>query len=207
MGKVTKQRFQKMIIFIHGYGTSGKGEQVDMLREQFGDELVVPELRHKPAADMIALSAMIIDAHQKNEKVLLIGCSLGGFYAKFLSALYNVDAVLINPAYTPSTSLTNYGTFQKYDCDDVFGWGESQNNELQRIESAIPDIERWRIRMNTAKLHFFVATDDELLDHSHLKNEFAFVKEFDNCGHRFFRFGEIVPDIMKIYVDICAEVI
>jgi uncharacterized protein len=191
-----------MIIFIHGYGTSGKSDQVDMLREQFGDELVVPELKHEPIADIIDLSAMITEAHRKGEKVLLIGCSLGGFYAKFLSSLYNVNAVMINPAYTPSDSLTNYGTFQKYDSGYMFDWHQAQNDELKRVEGAIPALERWRVKMNTAKLYFFVARDDELLDHSHLKNEFPFVKEFDNCGHRFTRFAEIMPDIQNIYENI-----
>ena len=183
-----------MVIFIHGYRTAGKGENVDMLRQCFGDELVVPELQHKPVKDVACIGKMIDAARAKNEKVLLIGCSLGGFYAKVLSSILNVPAILINPAYEPSKSLTSYGTFAKYDTGDLFDWHEQHTRELETFElvesTYAPD---------KTKLYFFVATDDELLDHSHLKNEFLNVKEFDNCGHRFFRFAEIIPDIKEIY--------
>lgn len=40
---------------------------------------------------------------------------------------------------------------------------------------------------------------NELIDHSWIKNIFPNVKEYDNCGHRFTRMAEILPEIKIIH--------
>ena len=183
-----------MLIFIHGYGTSGIGPVADMLKKTFGQNVYIPALKHEPLQDIRDLSARIMDCILNNQKVVLIGSSLGGFYAKFLSARLGVPAILINPALSVEGRLTNYGTFKKYDCDDTFIWSKQSTDELAQIENEMKGLKE-----NLFKLHFFVATDDELIDHSDLKNKYPFVKEYDNCGHRFMRFEEIIPNIKNIY--------
>jgi len=183
-----------MIIFIHGYGTSGKGGNAALLQSRFGkDEVYVPALKHKPLQDMQDISNKILDCFFEGEKVILVGSSLGGFYARILAAQFGVSAALINPAYTPSKGLTDYGTFTKFDCDEKFKWTKQENGDLRFLEENFKGKEE-----SINKINFYVASDDELIDHSHLKGNFPFVKYFDNCGHRFLRFNEILDDIKNI---------
>ena len=41
--------------------------------------------------------------------------------------------------------------------------------------------------------------DDDIIDHSWIKNIFPYVNEYDNCGHRFTRMTEILSEIKIIH--------
>lgn len=96
-----------MIIYIHGFGSNGLGNKVKILKEFFKkDNFIAPTLSHIPELAIETLKELIIE-FQKNEKVYLIGSSLGGYYTIYLSNLFNILGVLINPAINPIASLSS----------------------------------------------------------------------------------------------------
>lgn len=90
------------IIYLHGFQSSAlsiKGQQIKDYCQQQGQKVRVhlPDLNMPPEQTMAHLAAMI----ENLDQVVLVGSSLGGFYATQLVAKYGVPAVLINPAMRP----------------------------------------------------------------------------------------------------------
>ena len=75
-------------------------------------------MKNGPAQTIRELRA-VIDARDDFE-IKLIGSSLGGFYATFLSEEYDLPAVLINPAVRPFRFLeTIIGEHRNYYSDTI----------------------------------------------------------------------------------------
>ena len=179
----------KMIVYVHGWRTSGI-ETGKILKDYFGeDQVIVPVLEHTPLADFDRICRLA-----EEHDAAIIGSSLGGFYAYCVAAMLNRKAILINPSFDPYNRLTEYGEFKKYDCDDTFEWTPIKNKTLSILADSARDCE-----IRTKNYHFFVAKDDELIDHSWIKNIFPNVNEYDNCGHRFTRMEDILPKIKDIH--------
>ncbi len=89
------------IIYLHGFQSSAlsiKGQQLKQYFSHRNDVQVhLPDLNLSPVRVMECMSLLI----ESLEDVVLVGSSLGGFYATQLVAKYNVPAVLINPAMRP----------------------------------------------------------------------------------------------------------
>ena len=89
------------IIYLHGFQSSAlsiKGQQIkDYCQQQGNVQVHLPDLNMPPEQTMAHLAAMI----ENLDQVVLVGSSLGGFYATQLVAKYGVPAVLINPAMRP----------------------------------------------------------------------------------------------------------
>ena len=89
------------IIYLHGFQSSAlsiKGQQIkDYCQQQGNLQVHLPDLNMPPAQTIAHVAAMI----ESLDRVVLVGSSLGGFYATQLVAKYGVPAVLINPAMRP----------------------------------------------------------------------------------------------------------
>ena len=58
-----------------------------------------------------------------------------------------------------------------------------------------------RVGVDERRLNFFLSNDDEVLDHSSIRHDYpgaAMIKYFDDWGHRFLRFKEIIPEIRML---------
>ncbi|MBJ9948767.1 MAG: YqiA/YcfP family alpha/beta fold hydrolase [Pseudomonadota bacterium] len=89
------------IIYLHGFKSSSlsiKGQQLnDYCRCHSSHNVHLPDLNQHPKDVLTKISAYI----EQWSDVVLVGSSLGGFYATQLVAKYGVPAVLINPAMRP----------------------------------------------------------------------------------------------------------
>ncbi|PXF30628.1 hypothetical protein WH50_14425 [Pokkaliibacter plantistimulans] len=86
-------------IYLHGFNSSSQAAKAAELRaflqSQGLPEPQVPQLSHWPA-EAISSACNLIEASP--QAPVLVGSSLGGFYATWLAAHYGLKAVLINPA-------------------------------------------------------------------------------------------------------------
>ena len=96
------------ILYIHGYDGTPDGPKLDMLRKEYRSATIIaPQHDSVPShvhdlLDGIASTLDMLDD-------VIIGNSLGGFWANFFSLRYVVPALLINPVVSPSKSLVSLG--------------------------------------------------------------------------------------------------
>jgi predicted esterase YcpF (UPF0227 family) len=101
--KVDRQR----VIYLHGFNSSPASQKAQQFSEYFrahaGCEVLVPELSHDPAVALQTIEACI-DA-RGDDVALLVGSSLGGYYATYCVERHGMKAALINPAVAPCDHL------------------------------------------------------------------------------------------------------
>lgn len=130
-----------MIIYIHGYGSSGLSDKARHYEKVFADQgFIAPTLSTESRLAVHTLDALVA-SFLKHEPVGLIGSSLGGFFAIYLAQRYAVPAVLINPAIPPWDQLLNS---QSVNTDGRFQWQAEQLKRLEpfRVMSAQPALQQ-----------------------------------------------------------------
>lgn len=146
-----------MIIYIHGFGSSGNGGKATLFREYFEEEVIAPSLSYVPSLAIDTLEQMIEMLLEKNETVGFVGSSLGGYYAIYLANKYNLKAVLINPAIYPYRTLDKIGMATNYYDGTSFEVVNSHIQSLKALE--VSDIE------NQENFLTLLQTEDEVLDY------------------------------------------
>jgi len=163
------------ILFLHGFSSCGKGNKSTALKAYFGAEHIIAE--NLPYAPLEAIAEIEKLLHTENID-LLIGSSLGGFYATYLAEKHGLKAVLLNPSTQPWQTLLPYVGWQKRFCDDeVFEFKRSDIEAFKTLE------------IKPAKGNYLVLlqSEDELLDYTKaqsLYNTHKVVVEYGG-NHRF----------------------
>ena len=125
-----------MIIYIHGFGSSAQGFKAKQFREYFknkGERFIAPSLSYVP---QLAISTLEDIIENCGSDVKLIGSSLGGFYALYLSEKYNLKAVLINPAvHADVTLLRAIGHGINYYDNSSYEWNTCHVESLKKYKT------------------------------------------------------------------------
>ena len=119
-----------LILYIHGWNSYKGARKAVLLKNEINSsknfEVDSITLKSHPKEAIQQLSNYIED-HKEQRKVHLIGSSLGGYYATFLSEKYNLKAAMINPAVwaykifkNDMGSNENLNTGEKYFIDDLW---------------------------------------------------------------------------------------
>lgn len=175
-----------MILFIHGFASCGLGHKSRALRDYFGArQVLLPDLSHEPET-AIAQLQQLISEHPID---LLVGSSLGGYYATWLNREGHRPAVLINPAVAPFSRLSEYlGEHQGCDGRSFF-LTEAHLAALKRLHRpSLRADERYLVLLQTG---------DEVLDY---RQAAAYYAEKDlvieqGGNHRFQQFETYLPRI------------
>jgi len=147
-----------MIIYIHGFGSSGHGGKASLFREYFEEEVIAPSLSYVPNLAIDTLEQLIELLLEKGENVGLVGSSLGGYYSIYLATKYNLKAVLINPAVYPYHTLDKLGMAMNYYDGTSFEVTKEHITALKGLEiNEVPDQENFMTLLQT---------DDEVLDYN-----------------------------------------
>ncbi|MET1077511.1 MAG: YqiA/YcfP family alpha/beta fold hydrolase [Pseudomonas sp.] len=90
------------LLYLHGFNSSPSSQKARQLIELFAaqgwaSQLQVPALHHHPRQAMAQLDAAI----SALGRPVLVGSSLGGYYATHLAERHGLKALLINPAVSP----------------------------------------------------------------------------------------------------------
>lgn len=133
-----------MIIYIHGFGSSGDASKAKLLRSYCQENtirFIAPSLPTIPDLAIKTLSELI-ESYQDNEPVYLMGSSLGGYYALYLSDKYNLKTVLINPAVNASETLQKaIGHGINYYDNSTYEWNAEHLDMLESYEIEEPNVE------------------------------------------------------------------
>ena len=154
-----------MIIYIHGFASSGQGGKAKQFREYYqenGESFIAPTLSYVPELAIDTLQQLI---ENSDDKVSLIGSSLGGYYATYLANMYNLNAVLINPSIVPYQTLQKtLGFMQNYYDQSSFEWRESHLEMLKKYEVK---------KLNHKNFMLLLQTGDETLDYKQAVAKFS----------------------------------
>lgn len=90
-----------LILYIHGWNSHRDARKALLLKDKINPSINFQvesiTLQSHPKEAILQLSKFI-EKERGERKVHLVGSSLGGYYATFLSEKYNLKSVMINPA-------------------------------------------------------------------------------------------------------------
>ena len=90
----------RSILYLHGYDSSSQGEKPQRLRKYCSENrLLIPDLPLDPQECLKVCEDTLRTA---SNDTIIIGASLGGFYAYYLASKFKKDCLLINPVFNPS---------------------------------------------------------------------------------------------------------
>lgn len=178
-----------MLLYIHGFGSCGRGNKIDCLRDHFGtDEVLSPDLLPDPEAAVELLEGLIA----ANPVDLLVGSSLGGYYAEWLNGQHRIPSVLINPSTQPYRTLASLvGPNRDWCSGKIFHWTSEYLEKLRRFRRPDPGQgERYLVLLQTS---------DEVLDYrlaaERYRGQEVVIEEGGN--HRFENLAEYLPRIER----------
>ncbi len=181
------------LLYLHGFLSSPqsqKAQQAESFYRQLrpGDELLLPSLSAGPAEVVNELRSFV-DEHGAG-KLILMGSSLGGFYATILSDEYDIPAVLINPAVRPYEFWESHvGEHKNYYTDQIHVVTGAHIHELAALEKAVLKTpENFRV---------YLQTGDEVLDYQQAVDKYSqrncVVRE--NGNHSYENFTAELPSM------------
>jgi predicted esterase YcpF (UPF0227 family) len=184
-----------MMIYIHGFNSSPASHKARQLRQRLAtigreDQFACPALSHWPDEAMAQLKDQLADADAK--RVTLVGSSLGGFYATWLTEHFGCKSVLVNPAITPHEGLRAYlGTQTNLYTGDQYQFTEDHLAQLKSLYMPQP------VRMDCYLLMH--TTGDELLDWRLAVQRYQGSRQIvvDGSDHGFSEFGDYIDSVLE----------
>lgn len=174
----------KKILYIHGFNSAGGGHKSQEISKMFPDcQILSPTFDYKNPADV----QRKLDSTIRIQKInVVVGTSLGGFFAIYSSAKHKIHAVIINPTTKPSETLkAMIGKQKNYVTKETYQFTDSDLRKYSDFENKTYS----KLTIDSSLLHFALSTDDELLgDHHYLETLFPDCHDFnyfDQQGHRF----------------------
>lgn len=151
-----------MLLYIHGFNSSPQSHKASAFRAWL--EKNHPAVRHEtpylrpyPVEALSQLETIICSCLAKQERVALVGSSLGGFYAAWLAEKYGLRAVLVNPSVRPFELLSRYiGENKNYHNNDHYVFEQKHVDELKGFYVST--------HKQPESLLLMVQTGDEALD-------------------------------------------
>ncbi len=149
-----------VIVYIHGFNSSPASSKAELLKHEIKlraprCDFLAPALPPSPAD----ASRLLEELARNHPQAVLIGSSLGGFYATWMVEKFGLRSVLINPAVRPYELLagevgrqTNLHTGETYD------FTAQHIAEMRALEVDAITPERYLL---------LAATGDEVLDFHH----------------------------------------
>lgn len=185
----------RKFFFIHGLASAGYGEKVEALKKHFGNENVLAmNFPIDPQASK-ELLLFLVSPLQKNNTII-VGSSLGGFYATWLSYHYQLDAVLINPALDVHLLLNVYHnqTLQNFKTQEKYFFTKEDSQSLS--EWYIPPEKLLSVKKH---IHIYLDEDDEVLDNQKTAQQYQdfYVKVFPKGNHSFTHMEECLIDVKR----------
>ncbi len=189
-----------MIVYLHGFNSGGTSGKATWLREHLPDHTVLSPTypTHDPErapAFLREYFPRVRREHPADKKLLLVGSSLGGFWARHLAAELNAGMVLINPGIHPDVDLL-----------DVVGpnVNEATGERYVLAEAQVRAFARVKHPHCDPKIPTLLLLDegDDLLDYRVAQAYYrgcAKIFVYPGGSHRFDHMADALPEILALY--------
>lgn len=187
-----------LLVYLHGFRSSPRsskavltGEAVKALSNQDHTfEWFCPQLLASPKMS-IEMIAQHIDQSNR-DRIVIIGSSLGGYYANYLAEKYHCKAVVLNPAVRAARELAPHvGMLTAYDSNEPFDFRPEYIDELKTLQID---------QITTPDRYFLIAAKgDELLDWREMVEFYAGANQLvlEGSDHGISDYGELLPKVLE----------
>lgn len=184
-----------MIIYLHGFRSSAISIKAELLRHYLedrhrSDEFWCEDLPISPQKAIDRVSTVIENCPYRP---LIIGSSLGGYYATYLAEQFDLNAVLINPACRAAELLLPWvGPHQNLYTGETFSLTQEHIQEL-RLLSVTP-------LKKPERFWVLLETEDEVLDYREAVETYkgARITIREGGNHGLESFPEFIPEIVEL---------
>jgi predicted esterase YcpF (UPF0227 family) len=189
-----------VVVYLHGLNSAGSSAKATWLREHLPDVTVLSPTyaAHDGTAAPAVLRQFITQARTArpgDPRLVLVGSSLGGFWAQYLAARLGAGMVLINPALLPDESLARFCGPQR---------NEATGEVYVLTSEQVRAMARCRLSRCDPHVPTLVLLDaaDEVIDYRVAESFYR------GCGttivypggsHRFNHLPEALPAIRRLY--------
>ncbi len=189
---------QPYLLYLHGFNSSPQSYKAQLvkrwLRLQHPQlEIKIPALPVSPCDAIRHIESLCFSVGAE-PPFGIIGSSLGGYYALYLSCRYGVPAGLINPAIYPYRLLKDYlGPNTNLYTGEVYELGAQHMEELLAIDTPPPS--------HTQQVLTLLQTGDQTLDYGEAVAKFRFHPLWvqPGGGHEFEDFEKTLPAIQAFF--------
>ena len=187
-----------LVVYLHGFRSSPNSSKAVKTKEAIKalsttDNPIhwyCPQLLASPKQSM----DMVIGYIQANpvDRLVVIGSSLGGFYANYLAERYQCKAVTLNPAVrAPRELAPHVGVMTAYDSDEPFDFRPEYIDELCALQVE---------RLVRPENYFLIAAKgDELLDWKEMVDFYSGAQQLvlEGSDHGISEYSEYLPQVMR----------
>lgn len=187
-----------LLVYLHGFRSSPRsskavmtGEAIKALSNSANPiEWYCPQLLASPKASMNMVTSYI--DHANADCTVVIGSSLGGFYANYLAEKYGCKAIVLNPAVRAARELAPHvGMMTSYDCDEPFDFRPEYIDELKALQ----------VEKTTGPSRYFLiaAKGDELLDWREMVDFYPGAKHLvlEGSDHGIADYADHLPKVLE----------
>jgi len=187
-----------LLVYLHGFRSSPRSSKaiitanaIQLLSSKENPiEWYCPQLLASPKMSMDMVSQRIKLSNA--DRIVVIGSSLGGFYANFLAEKYACKAVVLNPAVrAPQELAPHVGMLTVYDSDEPFDFRPEYIDELQDLQ-----IEK----ITSPERYFLIAAKgDELLDWREMAEFYSGSKQLilEGSDHGISEYEILLPKVLE----------
>lgn len=184
-----------MIIYLHGFRSSALSTKAEQLRRYLSDRQSVDgfwceDLPISPQKSIETISKVIDHCALPP---LLVGSSLGGYYATYLAERFDLRAVLINPACDAADLLEPWvGPHQNLYTGETFTLSQDHIHELRQL--------RVYPLLKPERFWLLLETGDDVLDYRKAVDTYqgARITIREGGNHGLESFPEYIPEIVEL---------
>ncbi len=184
------------VLYIHGFNSSPLSMKAELTRQYFVSnypevKFYCPQVAASPNAAIKQLENIITLA--SNSTWLVMGSSLGGYFATYLAEKYQLQAVLINPAVKP------FDLMQAYLGEQVNPYTQERYQIKDQHIADLKALEQEKISKNNYLV--MVQTGDEVLDYQQAVEKYRHCQLVIEQGgdHSFIDYENILPTIALFF--------
>jgi len=187
-----------LVVYLHGFRSSPNSSKAVKTKEAIKALSTMSNPIHWYCPQLLASPKqsmdMVIEYIQANpfDRLIVIGSSLGGFYANYLAERYQCKAVNLNPAVrAPRELAPHVGVMTAYDSDEPFDFRPEYIDELCALQVE---------RLARPENYFLIAAKgDELLDWKEMVDFYSGAQQLvlEGSDHGISEYSEYLPQVMR----------
>lgn len=187
-----------LVVYLHGFRSSPRSSKAVMTGKAVESlptvdkpfEWYCPQLLASPKESMDMVENHIHST--QHDRLVVVGSSLGGYYANYLAEKYGCKAIVLNPAVrAPKELASHVGMLTSYDTDEPYDFRPEYIDQLQQLQ--VESIS------NPLRYFLIAAKGDELLDWREMVHFYRGAEQLvlDGSDHGIADYPDHLPKVIE----------